>query len=97
MRNPFRNRTDAKLDDQITKVLDEMDVFGVDSPEYPDHLKNLERLYELKTKTRPDPLSRDTIVMVIGNFGITLLIVAYEQKHVITSKALGMVGRTRPT
>lgn len=95
MRYRIAKDTDAPVDNQITKVLISMDVYGVDAPEYPELLTKLERLSELKVKTRREPVSPDTMVMVFGNFAVALLIVAYEQKHVLTSKAISQISKLR--
>ena len=70
-----------------------MNMYGPDTEEYPRLMDNLERLVRLKEiKPRVSP---DTMAIVVGNlFGI-LIIVAYEQKHVMVSKALGFLGRDR--
>lgn len=95
MRNPFKIEVDTPLDEQITSVLNEMSTFGVDSEEYPTLLSHLERLYELKAKTRPEPVSRETMAVIVGNLTGILIIVAYEQHHVITSKAMNQIGRIK--
>jgi len=80
------------LDVPIQRVLDEMETLGPDSPEYPMYLEYLERLQKLKTEnTSREPIKLDTVVMVAGNLLGILVIVAYEQKHVMVSKGLGFV------
>jgi hypothetical protein len=86
-----KNDTPSPLDDQIAAVLESMTNYTVDSGEYPLLLRHLERLYELKTQTRKPPVSRDTMVLIAGNILVTLVIVAYEQKHVLTTKAPSMI------
>lgn len=83
------------IDEQIVAVLNEMTTYGVDSGEYPILLRHLERLHELKTKTRQDPVSRDTMALIAGNLLGILLIVAYEQKHVMTSKGFSQIIRPK--
>lgn len=83
------------VDDQIDAVLKEMDEKGVTSEEYPKLMTLLERLNKIKAQSRRDPISRDTIVMVAGNLMGILLIVAYEQKHVMTSKGLNYIIRPK--
>lgn len=81
------------VDDLIEAVLEEMRVYGPAAPEYQELMGNLERLYELKAKNRPKPVSRDTIAIVAGNLLGILLIVAYEQKHVLSSKGMTQIIR----
>lgn len=93
LRHFFGRDEPTALDDQIVMILREMKAKGVNSDEYPALLTHLERLYELKATERRKPVSLDTIVMVLGGFVETLIIVGYEQHHVITSKALGRFKR----
>lgn len=87
LRDFFSNDKETPLDGQIDAVLKEMQKEGVRSEEYPKLMRFLEQLYEMKTRDRQAPVSRDTIALIGGALLQTLLTVAYEQKHVITSKA----------
>lgn len=82
----FNDEEKTALDDQIDAVLKEMTNKGVDSDEYPKLLTHLERLNKLKHASTQQPASRDTWIMAGGNFLIAFLMVAYEQKHVMTSR-----------
>lgn len=95
MRYSLSNETDTPIDKQIACVLKEMTAIGVTSEEYPKMMEYLERLEGLRLKERREPISRDTIALIAGNLMGILLIVAYEQKHVITSKGFGQVIRPR--
>jgi hypothetical protein len=53
----------------------------------------LTELYKIRNETRSRRVSPDTMAQIIANiFGIGI-IVGYEQKHIITSKALGFVRK----
>jgi hypothetical protein len=95
LRQIFRNDVATPVDALIDAVLDEMHREGVNSEEYPKLMSYLERLYEMKAKDRQPPLSRDTLALIGGNLLGILLIVAYEQKHVMTSKGLSQIIRPR--
>ncbi len=95
MRIFTKNETLTPIDGQIASVLNEMNEMGVDSEDYPKLLTYLERLNELKVKERREPVSRDTVASVVGNLMGILLIVAYEQKHVMTSKAFSHLIRVK--
>lgn len=98
LRQFFRSETTRPVDPEIDAVLDKMHAIGVDSEEYPTLMTYLERLHEIKAKVRRDPVSRDTIALVAGNLLGILLIVAYEQKHVMTSKGFSQIIRpNRPS
>jgi tetrahydromethanopterin S-methyltransferase subunit G len=98
-RKLFSRKPDTTpIDGQITKVLSEMDtVEEVDSPEYKEMMKRLERLYKLQAQQRPKRISRETILIVAGNLVGILIIVAYEKNNVWTSKAIDRVRPVRET
>lgn len=87
---------DAKLlNDAMIRVLDLMDGVPPGSEEYEKLLADLERLSKVRTVERPTKLSRDTMAIVLGNLLGILVIVAYEQGHVMNSKGLGFVMKTK--
>ena len=67
---------------------------GYDS-EYAAMVTQMDTLYKLKEVDSKSKVSRDTWVAVAGNLAVTLIIVGYEQKHVITSKALSLLSKLR--
>ena len=77
----------STLDRLIAEAEAEMLTIDAESEEYKALLGNLERLRKLKDDNRPKRLDRNTIALVAGNLLGILIIVAYEQKHVMTSKA----------
>lgn len=93
----WTNEQTTPVDSQIDMVLDEMHRVGVSSEEYPKLMTSLERLYEIKANERRDPVSKDTLALIAGNLMGILLIVAYEQKHVMTSKGFNHLIRPRGT
>jgi hypothetical protein len=91
----FSNDETKSLNKQIDAVLDRMDDVGVDSDEYRKLMKSLERLTDIKKKLRREPVSRNTMILVAGNLLGILLIIAYEQTHVMTSKGFSHVIRPK--
>jgi hypothetical protein len=87
MFNPFKREEDRQLDVLINRVIDDMELYGPDSEEYPRLVETLKKLYKLKAQQKPRRVSPDTVLIVLGNILGILVIVAYEEKHVITSKA----------
>lgn len=83
------------IDTEIDMVLKEMRSAGVKSDDYAVLMTKLERLHELKAKERKERVSRDTMALVLGNLAGIVLIVAYEQKHVITSKGFTQIIRPK--
>ena len=82
----------AKLDDVNERILDEMLEYGPDSVEFLNLLEELERVTAVQApKGKPREVNWDTVILVAGNLLGILVIVAYEQKHVMTSKSLGFI------
>lgn len=84
------------IDKQIARVLDAMDATDTDSDEYKELMKRLERLNKLTTTHRRKRVSWDTILIVSGNILMTVIVVGYEQKHVLTSRAYDKIRPTNP-
>lgn len=85
---------EGKLDEIVDRVLADMKQYGPDSPEFPELLKTLEKLYQLKSVDETHKqVSPDVIFTVLGNVACVLVIVAYEQKHVISSRAMTFIAR----
>ena len=91
----FRREQITRTDSLIDAVQEGMHEEGIHGEDYAKLLTYLERLHEIKVKERFDPVSRDTMATVVGNLLGILMIVAYEQKHVITSKGLNQILRPR--
>lgn len=72
-----------------------MNTYGPDSEEYREAVSYLERLVRLKADERRIRITPDTMAIVLGNLLGILIIVAYEQKHVMVSKGLGLILRTK--
>jgi hypothetical protein len=91
----FVREKPSVLDEPIAEILTRMNENDPDSEEYQQWLTHLERLYRLKAETRRARINPDTWAIVAGNLLGILIIVAYEQKHVMVSKGLGFVIRAR--
>lgn len=85
------NSMEKSIDIQIESVLQEMDGQDGSTEEYLRNLGYLERLTQIKTEQRRTLVSRDTIAMIVGNLAGILLIIVYEQKHVMTSKGFNQL------
>lgn len=87
MFGPFQRTEEDGIDKQIKRILDDMDMFGPGSEEYDKLLPQLKKLMKLKTNKKSWHIDPNTVVLVVGNLVGILIIVMYEEKHVITSKA----------
>lgn len=95
MRKFFINDEKRSLNRQIDAVLDGMDRVDVTSNEYRKLMKLLERLTDIKKKTRREPVSRNTIALIAGNLLGIVIIITYEQTHVMTSRGFSHIIRPK--
>jgi len=97
MKLKFWQEKDSIYDEPIDTVLHEMKTYGPDTPEFQTQLSYLERLSELKTKTRSTMrVSPDTLLIVAGNFAAIGLIAFIEQSHPMTSKGMNFIKPKNP-
>lgn len=87
-----QSETEAKLDAEISSLLDKLKETTKDSEEYATTVEHLSTLYKLKPEKKPMRVSPDTVLIVAANiFGI-LWVARYEKTDVIKSRnALGLV------
>jgi hypothetical protein len=83
------------LDEPIDKVLARMDKIDLFSEEYSALLTELERLVRLQNEEKYKRVSPDTMAVVFGNLLGILIIVGYEHGHVIGSRGLNFILRTK--
>lgn len=90
-RQPDAN--DQKLEEAIDHVLQQLKTEEPETERYVTMADQLVKLYAIKNENRSRRVSPDTWATVAANlFGIGI-IVGYEQKHIITSKAVGFVRK----
>ena len=85
----------SKLDAPITKVLQELEEFSCGTPEWESNLGHLERLQKMRREENPLIPSGDAVVAAVGSLAGILLIVNFERFNVMTSKAVGMLLRSK--
>lgn len=90
----FRKTEPTIYDEPIDKVLESMRTYDTVDGEFVKLMDYLERLTKLKAEkhSKVDP---NTIALIAGNLAGILVIVAYEQKNVMTSKAMGFILRAK--
>ena len=93
MKNPFKKK--SILDDPINKILVKMDNTEPYSEEYVLLLTNLAGLVKLQSEERSNRVSPDTMAVVVSNILGILIIVGYEQGHVVGTRAKDYVLRTK--
>lgn len=92
----FRRKHKSVLDEPIGLVLTRMNEFGPENEEFDRFVKHLDRLMEMKENESKSRINPNTVLIVLGNLLGILVIVAYEQKHVMVSRAVAFVNRTEP-
>jgi hypothetical protein len=91
----FIGKDETPIDAEINRVLERMQAIEVENEKYPNMLDYLERLNKMQSSNKAPRVSRDTIAIIVGNLLGILLIIAYEQKHVITSRSFNQIIRPR--
>lgn len=83
------------VDEAIDSVLEEMKSEMADSEGYSTMVDQLKKLYEIKSSVKQSGISADAkLAAAVSLLGI-LIIVGFEQTHIVTSKALGFVSKMR--
>jgi len=88
-----KSANDAGLKKAIETVYSEMAGSESYTEEYSKSVDQLTKLYALKEP--PRRVSPDTLAIVIGNILGIILIVGHERAHIVTSKALQFVLKSR--
>lgn len=87
-------RKPSKFDAPMDKLLREMEVHDSDSTEWEKSLAYLERIKALQ-ETERRRVSPDTMAIVAGNLLGILIMVGYERGHILTTKALGQLFKSK--
>lgn len=90
-----KNENKSKLDEVIDDLLNQMEGKDGDSKEYEKMSDNLSKLYEAKSKMKRFDINPETLLVVGGNILGILIILAYEEKNIISSKAMKFIGKGR--
>lgn len=85
----------ASLQELIELVQTQMLTEGADSEKFNEMNEQLEKLYAMKKSNRSSRISPDTLLTVAGNLAGIALILQHERLHVVTSKALSFVMKTK--
>lgn len=94
---PIRKRQTEKsgLEEAIDDLLLELKSTSAETAEYSQIADQLEKLYKLKEIDTPDRVKKDTLAVVGGNVAIALMIIAFEQHNVVTTKVSGFLSKLR--
>lgn len=84
---------EIQLDDAITSAVLNLTNHYPATPEYAAIVKQITKLNAVRTTTKPDRFSKDTLALVAGNLAGILVIVGHERAHIVTSKAIQFIGK----
>lgn len=88
-------RKASVLDVSIDRVIKQMEHVGPGAERYDELLTKLERLMTLRNQEKRNEISLDTVVVVCANLLGILIIVGYEQGHVVASRGLGLLLKSK--
>lgn len=91
----FKKSKNTLLDTAITNLLTEITSMKVENPQYANALTQLEKLHAMKATEKSSRVDNNTLVLAGANLVGIALIIGYESKNVITSKALMFLGKLK--
>jgi hypothetical protein len=91
----FVRKESSILDKPINDVIRQLKITNVDDEKYPALVNHLETMMKLRSEETRSKVSPDTMAVVVGNLLGILIIVGYERGHVMVSRGLGFVLRTK--
>ena len=80
---------------ELDRALTELSKFDVGSEEYAKAIKNIDMLCAARAQKATDAPSIDTILMVAANLLGIIVVLNYEQTHILTSKAMNFILKGR--
>lgn len=87
---------DTKLTAEINAALDKLEkITDKSSDEYGNLIDRIAKLHKLKTEERPRRINPDHALVAGTNLLGIVLILQHERLHVVASKALGFVIKSR--
>lgn len=91
------NPIDSALDQTMQTLLSEMAGFEGHDKEYGKMVDRLQKLHVVRSERQKDrfPVSLETLITVGSNLLGILMILGYERTHILSSKALSFVVKTR--
>ena len=95
----FNKKELSELDIQINRLSHELALMDPEDEGYSKISKNLEELHKIKqieTETRNAGKVRpDTVAEILGSIASIVMVLQYEQIHVIAGKAWNMISKIR--
>lgn len=90
---PLPKKKTPNAKSEIDRLYEKLAIATPGSDTYNDLLKAIERHHAMKAEDSPKRVSRDAVLTGALQFLTVIAVVAYEQKHVWTTKAIGIFGK----
>lgn len=87
--NPF--------DSQLRAAMLDLQQYDTSSDEYKRQLDVVDRLIKIRQGEQPDKISRNTMLIVGASFAQLLVLIAYENKHVLSQKGFSSIMKLPKT
>lgn len=95
MSNPKTPITKPGMTEALDKLYLELQDHDVMSDNFAHAMAHIETLEKLKTSEKEGRFKIETMLPVLGNLAGIVTILGFEKAHVITSKALGFVMKSK--
>lgn len=91
----FKTKSQAALDREITRLVDQLCSLPADSKEYAAVTDNIKILCEAREKKDPSSISTEMLLSIGANLIGLLVILNFEKTGIITSKALSFLWKSK--
>lgn len=85
--------TKNKIDAEIEKLHEHLDILGVTTDSYKIVLERLDTLYGMKSYKTQNTIGAEVIFTGAISLASLLIVLNYEKLNVVSSKAFGMIFR----
>lgn len=93
LKSPFKPTEPSSLEKEIERLFARLADLPEDSEDYDRVSNQVKKLYPLKETDSKKKVSSDVLVGAVANLVGIGMILQYEHVHIVTSKALGFVGK----
>lgn len=91
----FSSSLYTPLEVAVNRAIRSLNVYEAGSEEYREALDALVKLHKMKEDEKPNPVSKDTLIIVGANLLGILMVISHEHVNVVTSRAIGLLLKPR--
>lgn len=91
----FNTKEPTLVEKEIASLFAELNSHEAHTATYAAIVTQIEKLMKAQSYQKDNRISKDTLVSVGGSLAGILMILNYEHLHVVTSKAIGFVLKTK--